>query len=378
MTNDRAAFAILLPTLLLGAAFPATAAPRAAFDPASVATLLEDNADALLPLLTNPTGDPGEGHVERGEVFSGRTAVRIVPMQRFEPRIAGWNYRVVERPAAPGEYRFVRFAWRADGCAGTMVQFHIETGWSVRYCAGRNEPGWGAKDVAPTAPEGRWAVVTRDLFADFGACTVTGIALTAFGGRGAYFDHVYFGRTAADLDRAEFEATMPAAARPAADLGDAELERLWAQLCGDDARAAFRARCALAAADPARAAPFIRRKAEGLPTTPAGRAVRVRDWVAALGAADPGMRDAATEALARHAEEAAPLLAREAAESDWPEVRARASVILQGRARRGPWPDEALEARRVLGLMDGPVARACLDALGGRPDGTQPPDPAGR
>jgi hypothetical protein len=195
--------------------------------------------------------------------------------------------------------------------------------------------------------------VTRDLFADFGACTVTGIALTAFGGRGAYFDHVYFGRTAADLDRAESAAAMPAAAGPAAELGEADLERLWAGLCGDDARAAFRARCALAAADPARAAPFIRRKAEGPPTTPAGRAVRVRDWVAALGAADPGMRDAATEALARHAEEAAPLLAREAAESDWPEVRARASVILQGLARRGPWPDEALEARRVLGLMDG-------------------------
>ena len=31
----------------------------------AVAELLEDNAEALLKLLTNPTGDPGEGHVGR-------------------------------------------------------------------------------------------------------------------------------------------------------------------------------------------------------------------------------------------------------------------------------------------------------------------------
>src|SRR3954470_5205422 len=89
----------------------------------AVAALLEDNADALLPLLTNPTGDPGEGHVERVTVFSGRSAVRIVPLQRFHPHVPGWNYRIVEKPAAAGEYRYVRWAWKADGCAGTMVQF---------------------------------------------------------------------------------------------------------------------------------------------------------------------------------------------------------------------------------------------------------------
>src|SRR3954469_17736298 len=69
----------------------------------AVVALLEDNADALLPLLTNPTGDPGEGHVEHVNVFSGRSAVRIVPLQRFEPHIPGWKYRIVEKPAA-GEY----------------------------------------------------------------------------------------------------------------------------------------------------------------------------------------------------------------------------------------------------------------------------------
>ena len=81
-----------------------------------------------------------------------------------------------------------------------MVQFHIETGWSIRYVAGQNDPGWGAKTVA-AEPPATWTVITRDLFADFGQCTVTGIALVAFRGQGAYFDHVYFGQTVDDLDR---------------------------------------------------------------------------------------------------------------------------------------------------------------------------------
>src|SRR5688500_15828059 len=147
---------------------------------APVAALVEENAESLLPLLTNPTGDPGQGHVERAEVFSGKSGVKIVPMQRFGPQIPGWNYRITEKPRN-GEYRYVRWAWRQDGCVGTMVQFHIETGWSVRYCAGQNTPGWGSKFVSDKPPA-RWAVVTRDLFADFGECTITGIAMTAFQG----------------------------------------------------------------------------------------------------------------------------------------------------------------------------------------------------
>jgi hypothetical protein len=42
-------------------------------------------------------------------------------------------------------------------------------------------------------------VVTRDLFADFGAFTLTGIAFTPGPGEYALFDHVYLARTADDL-----------------------------------------------------------------------------------------------------------------------------------------------------------------------------------
>src|SRR5688500_4212414 len=89
-------------------AAPAERAGGAARPPPAVAELLEDNAATLLPQLTNPTGDPGEGHVEHADVFSGKSAVRIVPLQRFQPHIPGWNYRIVEKPR-PGEFRYVRW-----------------------------------------------------------------------------------------------------------------------------------------------------------------------------------------------------------------------------------------------------------------------------
>src|SRR4051794_33243387 len=73
-----------------------------------VAEVLEDNAEALLKRLG---GGPGEGHVEKAVVFSGKESIKIIPMQRYERAIPGWKYRIVEKPKA-GEYRYVRFAWK--------------------------------------------------------------------------------------------------------------------------------------------------------------------------------------------------------------------------------------------------------------------------
>jgi hypothetical protein len=43
-------------------------------------------------------------------------------------------------------------------------------------------------------------VVTRDLFADFGEFTLTGLALTPVDGDYALFDHIYLGATPESLD----------------------------------------------------------------------------------------------------------------------------------------------------------------------------------
>src|SRR6478735_1933584 len=127
MLLPRIAVAALI---LLLASCPASAADDAA---PHVAPLLEDNAAELLARLTNPTGDPGQGFVETDDVFSGKAAIKILPMQRFEPRIPGWAFKIAEHPGR-GEYRYVRFAWRTDGCTGIMLQLH-NTDWNIRYVA---------------------------------------------------------------------------------------------------------------------------------------------------------------------------------------------------------------------------------------------------
>src|SRR5688572_10271069 len=294
---------------------------------APVAALVEENAESLLPLLTNPTGDPGEGFVERAEVFSGKSGVRIVPMQRFGPKILGWDYRIVQTPQAPNEFRFVRFAWKAgDGCVGTMVQLHIETGWSVRYFAGQNDPGWGAKSVAPNPPA-EWTVVTRDQFSDFGPCTVTGIALVAFRGQGGYFGHVSFGRTLDDLDRSDATGLRDA---PPAKLEPAQLERLWTELSSDDARKEYLAFWTLAA-DPERSRPYLKAKlADAGADADEGK---LRQWVRELDDEDFRVRERAQARLARNSVAAAPVLREVLDGNPSPELRLRLEDLLKPRDR---------------------------------------------
>src|SRR5262249_40862724 len=204
--------------------------------------------------LTNPTGDPGEGHVETKVVYSGQRSIKIIPMQRFEPVIPGWKYTITEKPE-PGEYRYLRFAWRADGAAGIMIQLHDDRDWNIRYTAGVNQFNWATKFVA-NQPPGKWTVVTQDLHKDFGERRITGIALTVFGGRAGYFDHIYLGRTVDDLDR--IDATGVRAGKAVTPTA-AELERLWAELAGADAAKAYLAFWTLAAA-PRQSVPFLRQK----------------------------------------------------------------------------------------------------------------------
>jgi hypothetical protein len=62
------------------------AALSAEQQPDGVVCLLEENAAELLPKLTNPTGDPGNGEIERLTVFSGDSAVKITVFQLIAHR----------------------------------------------------------------------------------------------------------------------------------------------------------------------------------------------------------------------------------------------------------------------------------------------------
>ena len=341
---------IVTAALLLAA--PALADERPDISPPQCAVLFEDDPEGLLRHLQGQSG--GEGSAELANVFSGRAAVKIIPMQRYG-QVPGWNFRIAEKPG-PGEYRFVRFAWRADGSDGIMVQFHVETGWSVRYVAGNNVPGWGAKEVATVAPPG-WTVVTRDLFGEFGPCTVSGIALSVFGGNAGYFDHVYLGRTVEDLDRIDATGLRDA---PPGKLDDAELDRLWIQLGGDDAAAAYRAFWTMVAV-PEQAVPFIRR-ACAPPDSP--ETLReIKQWINDLDADDFETREQATRKLQVHLEAAARLLRKEKASAGL-EARIRIERLLHPADDVGNVPNRTAKAISILKNIDTSAARALLAELG--------------
>ena len=124
--------------------------------------------------------------------------MRVTPLQRHSKRIPGWAFPIRENPG-PGEYRFLRLAWKAPEAAGVMVELADNGAWPPsgsperRYYSGKNRSDWQATRVSEKRPTD-WTVVTRDLWKDFGNLTLTGIAPTALGGP-VWFDQIEMLRT---------------------------------------------------------------------------------------------------------------------------------------------------------------------------------------
>jgi hypothetical protein len=72
-----------------------------------------------------------------------------------------------------------------------------------RYYAGKQAAPQGdvrGTSLADKAPD-KWTILTRDLFADFGAGQLTGLTFVCPDGDFALLDHIYLGRTLQDFDR---------------------------------------------------------------------------------------------------------------------------------------------------------------------------------
>ncbi len=145
-------------------------------------TLFEDDPAFLAAL--NEGG--GTVSLSTDDKFSGDAALRVTPLQRHSPRIAGWQFRIRENPG-PDEFRYLRLAWKTQGGAGALVELAADGGWPPadkplrRYYSGKNTTAWQATEVSASVPT-EWTVVTRDLWKDFGEFTLTGIAPTSLGG----------------------------------------------------------------------------------------------------------------------------------------------------------------------------------------------------
>jgi hypothetical protein len=149
----------------------------------------------------------GQIRLEGGQKYSGSASVRVTPDQRFNPALSSLGVKIRKDPG-PGEYRYLRFAWRKQGGNQICLQLNHDGQWgptpngsgaSFRYHAGPGECYGASLRVNPRLPN-RMTVVTRDLYADFGEFTLTGLALSPVDGQFGLFDHIYLGRTVDDLD----------------------------------------------------------------------------------------------------------------------------------------------------------------------------------
>jgi hypothetical protein len=166
--------------------------------------VFEDDA-GFLALLQE--GD-GKMDLETVDRYSGAAALAISGGQRFRSHIPGWNFKIAEKPKT-GEFRYLRFAWKKRGGNNILIQLQANGNWgparntpgpTYRYEAGPadNALQVAALKLAPRLPED-WVVVTRDLYADFGPFTLTGIAFAPQNGEYGLFDHVYLARSLDDL-----------------------------------------------------------------------------------------------------------------------------------------------------------------------------------
>ena len=205
-------------------------------------------------------------------------------------------------------------------------------------------------------------MVTCDLFKDFGERTLTGIALTVFGGRAGYFDHIYLGRTIDDLDR--IDATgVRTANLPPPTAGD--LKRLWDELAGDDEAKAYRAFWTLVAA-PGQAVPFLTGQLAASPAR--GNVAQIRQWVAELDDSAFAVRERASKHLTACLDEAAPLLDEELQRTASAEVRRRIERLMEGRRGGPPERSRTEKAIRVLEYADTAEAHKALEELARGPE----------
>jgi len=168
--------------------------------PPSVLVLFDDEPE-FVELLREGKGTAA---LETADRSAGRASLKVTPPQRYSASIPGWNYRIAENPT-PGQYRYLRFAWKSRDGEGVMIELAGEGKWPPagqprwRYYAGKNTTGWSAVELSTDIPRA-WTVVTRDLWQDFGSFTLTGIAPTAMGGE-ALFDRIELLRTLDGSDR---------------------------------------------------------------------------------------------------------------------------------------------------------------------------------
>jgi hypothetical protein len=332
---------------------------------AAVMELFEDDGSRMARLVETDEDPAKLGKIGPWgqDCFSGVCSLKVAGYQRYRTAIPGWGFPVVEKPK-PGEYRYLRFAWKkVEGNGGIMVQLAIGGGDWGRYFAGPNTVGfYPAQQLAPQVPR-EWEVVTRDLYADFGSMpfNLNGFAFTSMDGV-ALFDHIYLGRTIADLDRLTDAARK--SSRRGEPLGSAQLEEHWKNLASEDAAVRNPSEWALGASGAA-SVPFV----TGRIRVPDSDALerKIAQAITDLDSPRYAVREKAAKELDDLGRTALPQVQAALKDGISPEWRMRLEKFLaQCKAEELPLATtqrQTLRAIRVLELAETPEAKKSLAAL---------------
>ena len=104
----------------------------------------------------------------------------------------------------PGQYRFLRFACRTPEAGQLRLRFIRQEAGEFEYTAGGVSSGDSSRTVIAGELTGDWIVVTRDLFADFGASDLSAVQLSAEQGV-CEWQGGYLARTRGDFPGREIE-----------------------------------------------------------------------------------------------------------------------------------------------------------------------------
>jgi hypothetical protein len=148
----------------------------------------------------------GGGMLDTAVKYTGAAALRVKPDHGANPALPGMSFKIRQYPG-PGEYRYLRFVWRKEGGKSVCLQLGHDGKFgptpgrrgSFRYHAGPGAECFGASEELDKNLPREFTVVTRDLFADFGEFTLTGLGLSAVDGSNALFDHIYLARKQDDF-----------------------------------------------------------------------------------------------------------------------------------------------------------------------------------
>jgi hypothetical protein len=164
---------------------------------AEVMVILDENVDAVIKNLTGGEGTPSKS----ADAFSGKESLFVGSTggdgQKYNDKYPGLGVKIVENPKADNEFRYITWAWKKDGGEGLQLQLHgVPDTWGHRYHSGKNVKNWNPSLEADKAIPTKWTQLTKDLFKDWKAFELTGLAFTAWDGKGGFWDGVMLHKSA--------------------------------------------------------------------------------------------------------------------------------------------------------------------------------------